>query len=126
MSGHDPEPSDDRATLGAAEKVRLEERIAREQGHLPEGRPPGDRAMRLSVRIAFLALGLAIVGMLIGAYAVAGWQAMVFGVPAVLLYLVVGVIPYLFALGSRVESKRRVRQRMTPHGADSTTSASTP
>jgi hypothetical protein len=38
---------------------------------------------------------------------------MVFGAPAVLLYLVVGVIPYFFALGSRVESKRRVRERIT-------------
>jgi hypothetical protein len=71
MPGHDPEPSADGAAV-TTEKTRLEERIAREQDHLPEGRPPSERAMRLSVRIAFLALGLAIVGMLVGAYAVAG------------------------------------------------------
>ena len=68
--------------------------------------------MKISVRIAFVALGLAIIGMLIGAYLVAGMEAMLFGIPAVLLYLAVGVIPYLFALGSRVESKRRVRERV--------------
>jgi len=112
MPGQDPEPATD---TGAAvtEKVRLKERIAREQGHMPEGRPPGERAVKLSVRIAFVALGLAIIAMLIGAYAIAGWEAMIFGIPAVLLYLIVGVIPYLFALGSRVESKKRVRERVT-------------
>jgi hypothetical protein len=111
MPGQYPEPSADSAAA-ATEKARLEQRIAREQCHMPEGRPPGDRAMKISVRIAFVALGLAIIGMLIGAYLVAGMEAMLFGIPAVLLYLAVGVIPYLFALASRVESKRRVRERV--------------
>jgi hypothetical protein len=110
MTGHD------RTASPTAERdpreAELEARLAREQGHLPEGRPPGAAAERRSARIAAFLLTLGAVATLVTAYLVGGWNAMAIGVPAVLVYLVVGVIPYLFALGSRVSSKRRLRERI--------------
>ena len=83
------------------------------QEHLPEGRPPDDDTARLTLRLAVLALGLAAVATLLGAWLIGGWNALLIGAPAVLLYLAIGVIPVGAALRSRIRSKRRVRDRLS-------------
>ncbi|MFG0275119.1 MAG: hypothetical protein ACF8QF_08680 [Phycisphaerales bacterium] len=110
MTGHD------RTASPTAERdagdPQHEARLAREQSHLPEGRPPGPDAERLSVRIAIFLLSIGAIATLVTAYLVGGWDAMAIGVPAVLVYLLVGAIPYLVALASRISSKRRVHERL--------------
>jgi len=93
--------------------VEVERRIEKEQEHLPEGRPPRAAAERLSWRVAIWALALGALATLVTAYLVGGMDAMSIGVPAVLLYLAIGALPFVFVMGSRIKSKRRVRERVT-------------
>lgn len=93
--------------------VEVDRRIEKEQEHLPEGRPPGAAAERLSWRIAIWALALGALATLVTAYLIGGVDAMRVGVPAVLLYLAIGALPLLFVMGSRLKTKRRVRERVT-------------
>lgn len=53
--------------------VEVDHRIEKEQEHLPEGRPPGAAAERLSWRIAIWALALGALATLVTAYSSAGW-----------------------------------------------------